>query len=206
MGTPREPGSALITLSGAVHRAGVIEIEYGSPLTSVLEAAGGLSEPVRAFLLGGYAGTWLDTDQAFSAQLDQDALGRVGASLGAGVVVALPQSACAVAEVTRVTSWLADQSAGQCGPCIHGLGAIADALSAVCHGHTSRDALRDIRRWSEQVTGRGACAHPDGTARFVTSAVSLFGEELEDHCRNGLCDACVRSPMLKTPALQPVAA
>lgn len=199
LGSAQEPGSALVTLSGAVRYPGVYEIEYGSLLPTLVQAAEGQSEPLRAFLVGGYAGGWLDPSAAARARLSEASLRPLSATLGAGIVVALPRSACPVAEVARVAGWMADQSAGQCGPCVHGLGSIADTLADICEGRPSRDALSDLRRWSALVTGRGACAHPDGTARFVTSALSVFAAEVEDHARHGLCDACERRPVLITP-------
>jgi NADH:ubiquinone oxidoreductase subunit F (NADH-binding) len=101
--------------------------------------------------------------------------------------------------VTRVTEWLADESAGQCGPCVNGLASIAGALADVADGRAHRGAFSDIARWSELVTGRGACAHPDGTATFVTSALRVFGAQFEDHARHGPCDACARRSVLITP-------
>jgi NADH:ubiquinone oxidoreductase subunit F (NADH-binding) len=199
LGSGEEPGSVLVTLGGGVRSPGVCEIEYGSRLSAVLAAAGGLTEPARAFLIGGYAGSWIDGTQT-SVFLDRAGLGPLGAGLGAGVIVALPQSACPVAEVTRVAAWMAAQSARQCGPCDRGLSAIAEALLDTCEGVDRPGALSDVRRWAAQVTGRGACAHPDGTARFVASAVSLFADEFEDHARHGVCDACGRRPVLTTPA------
>ena len=59
LGTPAEPGSTLVTLSGAVAHPGVYEIELGVPLEMLLEAAGGPTRPLRAFVLGGYAGSWV---------------------------------------------------------------------------------------------------------------------------------------------------
>jgi NADH:ubiquinone oxidoreductase subunit F (NADH-binding) len=199
LGTDEEPGSVLVTLSGAVRRPGVYEVEYGSLLTVLLDAAGGQTEPLRAFLMGGYAGGWLTVENATGARLSDAFLRPLSASLGAGIIVALPRTACPVAEVTRVVDWMADQSAGQCGPCVNGLAAIADTMAALCGGSARRDALSDIRRWSALVTGRGACAHPDGVARFVTSALAAFASDIEDHAANGLCDACERRPVLVTP-------
>jgi NADH:ubiquinone oxidoreductase subunit F (NADH-binding) len=199
LGLDAEPGSVLVTMSGGVRAPGVFEIEYGSHLGSVIEAAGGLTEPVRAFLFGGYAGSWVDGRAARPLRLSRDGLAGVRATLGAGIIVALPESACPVAEVVRVAAWMADESAHQCGPCVNGLGSIADTLIEVCEGRGGRDAFGDIRRWSELATGRGACAHPDGTARFVTSALRVFAPEFDDHARHGLCDACERRPVLIVP-------
>ena len=63
-GTPREPGTALVTLSGAVAEPGVYEIGFGTSLRDLLGAAGGATAPVRAVLLGGYFGSWLDVGVA----------------------------------------------------------------------------------------------------------------------------------------------
>jgi NADH:ubiquinone oxidoreductase subunit F (NADH-binding) len=198
IGPEDEPGSFLVTLSGGVRAPGVYEIEYGSPLGSLIDAADGLAEPVRAFLFGGYAGGWVDGPAATTLQLSGGALRPMRATLGSGIVVALPQSACPVAEVTRVATYMSDQSAGQCGPCVNGLAAIADTLVELWEGRAGRDAFGDLRRWSELVIGRGACGHPDGAARFVTSALSVFADEFEDHARHGLCEACERRPVLIT--------
>jgi NADH:ubiquinone oxidoreductase subunit F (NADH-binding) len=200
LGPDDEPGSALVTLNGAVRHPGVFEIALGSSLRALLDAAGGLTAPARAVLLGGYAGTWVDARAAMSLALSRSSLRSAHASLGAGVIVVLPESACPVAETTRVASWLAEESAGQCGPCSNGLAAIAGALGDMSEGRGGAAALGDIRRWTELVRGRGACAHPDGTAHFVTSALGVFAAEFDDHARHGLCDACPRPPVLVTPS------
>jgi NADH:ubiquinone oxidoreductase subunit F (NADH-binding) len=199
IGTHEDPGSALVTVSGAVARPGVYEVSHGSTLGSLVSAAGGLSERTRAFLVGGYSGGWIDMAQARQARLSRAGLASFGARLGPGIVVALPERGCPVAEVTRVAGWLADHSAGQCGPCVNGLAAIADALDAVCHGDGGAARLPWIARWCQQVTGRGACAHPDGTAGFVSSAMRVFADELADHAQHGVCDACAAQPVLPTP-------
>jgi NADH:ubiquinone oxidoreductase subunit F (NADH-binding) len=199
LGPAEEPGSALVTLGGCVRAPGVYEIEYGSHLGSLIEAAGGLTESASGFLFGGYAGSWVTGAAAKTLRLSAKSLWSMRASLGAGIIVALPESACPVAEVTRVAGWMSDESASQCGPCVNGLGSIAATLTDVCEGRAGRDAFADIRRWSELVVGRGACAHPDGVARFVASALRVFSAEFDDHALHGLCDACERRPVLITP-------
>lgn len=199
LGPEDEPGSFLVTLSGGVGAPGVYEVAYGSSLSSLVGAADGATEPVRAVLFGGYAGGWVDGADARALPLTSAALRPLRASLGAGIIVVLPQSACPAAEVARVAGYLSAQSAGQCGPCVNGLASIADTMADLCRGRARRDAFGDLRRWSELVVGRGACAHPDGAARFIASALSVFVAELEDHARHGPCEACARRPVLITP-------
>jgi NADH:ubiquinone oxidoreductase subunit F (NADH-binding) len=108
----------------------------------------------------------------------------LGAGLGAGLIAALPKDACGLAETARVVRYLADESAGQCGPCLFGLDAIAGQVQRLADGRTSD--LGILRRWLGQAGGRGACSHPDGAVRLVRSALDLFGPELEQHAR-GWC-------------------
>jgi NADH:ubiquinone oxidoreductase subunit F (NADH-binding) len=186
IGTPVEPGSALLTVSGAVRRPGVYEVALGSPLVDLVDHAGGPTETPLAYLVGGYFGTWISSDQAHRLVLSEAALRKAGASLGAGAIVVLPASACGLAETARIVSYLAGESAGQCGPCVHGLAAIADALEQLARPGRS-DARPDLERWLQQVTGRGACRHPDGAARLVSSALAVFADEVEHHLRHHRC-------------------
>jgi NADH:ubiquinone oxidoreductase subunit F (NADH-binding) len=197
-GTDADPGTALVTVCGAVTAPAVYEIEHGLALSELLALAGGCSEPPRAFLLGGYAGAWVDSADAAAIRLSPRELAPLRARLGAGIVYVLPDRACPVAETTRVAGWLADQSSGQCGPCVNGLAAVANELERVCAGDAGRRALAEIRRWCELTAGRGACAHPDGAASFVTSALRVFADEFSDHARHGPCDACRWAAMLPT--------
>lgn len=199
LGPADQPGSALVTLGGGIERPGVYEVALGTPLEQVIDAAGGRRVPLRALLVGGYHGSWLTPEAVASARLDDRSLGEWGAGLGAGVLVALPADACPAAEVARVVAWMAGQSAGQCGPCVHGLASIARGLAALVAGAAGREVIARLERWSGQVDGRGACRHPDGVVRFVRSALVVFAEELEDHRRHGPCDACDRLPVLAVP-------
>jgi NADH:ubiquinone oxidoreductase subunit F (NADH-binding) len=210
LGTPSQPGSSLVTLSGAIAHPGVYEIEYGSTLASLLDAAGGALGKPRAVLIGGYGGSWIDGRLASRIVLSDEHLATAhSASLGAGVICVLSPAACPVAEVARLTRWMATQSAGQCGPCVYGLDAIARELEAIAAGLTSSsdavvpssatDATQRVARLAALVRRRGACGHPDGVAQMVTSAIDAFGPELSDHAIDGRCAACARPGELPLP-------
>ncbi len=183
-GSPSEPGSMLITMLGAVRRPGVYEIETGTPVERLVELAGGATEPPGALLIGGYFGTWAEAAAALTLPFSSAGLAPVGASPGAGMVAVLPRTACGLAETARITRYLARSSAGQCGPCVFGLDAIAGQLEQLSEGGDCDLTL--VRHWLGQV--RGACRHPDGTALMVASALRVFGAEADLHAR-GWCSA-----------------
>ena len=106
--------------------------------------------------------------------------------MGAGLIVALPANKCGLVETARVVRYLAGQSAGQCGPCVFGLPAIAGELDALAAG--GEPNMAQLSRWLDQVDGRGACSHPDGVVRLVRSAMPVFADEVDRH-RKGWCCA-----------------
>jgi NADH:ubiquinone oxidoreductase subunit F (NADH-binding) len=186
LGTAADPGSVLVTISGAVRAPGVYEMAFGTPMVELLEAAGGPAEELRALLVGGYFGTWVQAADAMRLRLAREELRSAGCALGSGVLIALGESACGLHETARVIDYLADQSAGQCGPCMYGLRAVADAVAALADG--VRGERERILRWASEIRGRGACHHPDGAVRFVASAMRVFEPEIESH-RRGTCRA-----------------
>jgi len=171
----RRAETALFTLSGAVARPGVYEAPVGAALDALVADAGGLTRSPRALLIGGYAGAWIDGEAARELTLDERSLQARGGTLGVRAVAVLPVEACGVCQTARIVRYLAAESAAQCGPCVHGLAAIAERLQQ------PRPAEALLRRWAGEVTGRGACRHPDGAARLVASAIAVFGRELAGH-------------------------
>jgi NADH:ubiquinone oxidoreductase subunit F (NADH-binding) len=197
LGSAAEPGSALFTLTGAVGRAGVYEAPLGAQLGGLIARAGGETAPLRAFVIGGYFGSWVDATAALELPLLDATLAPHGAALGGCVIVAFPADGCGVVETARVARFLADESAGQCGPCVNGLGTIADALTRLAR--RERDSRSSgLSRWLELVRGRGACRHPDGAARFVAGALEVFPDEFDLHLR-GRCSGSGRA-VLPLPA------
>ena len=198
LGTEEDPGSTLVTLSGAVSSPGVYEIEHGARLAGLLDSAGA-SDDLVAVLIGGYAGAWLSATDIRDLRLSRRDLARHGASLGAGVIVVLGGSACPVAETVRIADYLAGEGAGQCAPCVNGLGAIADTVHQLATGTAHRTATSDLERWASELSRRGACQHPDGAVRFLASALRVFADDFREHARRGRCQRCSHAPVLPSP-------
>jgi NADH:ubiquinone oxidoreductase subunit F (NADH-binding) len=178
-GTAAEPGTFLATVSGAVAAPGVVEAGYGVRLGDLIGAAGGATAQLRAVLIGGYHGGWVPPHP--DLPVSRAGLAPYGASPGAGVVLALPTGVCGLAETARIAGYLAGQVAGQCGPCINGLPRLADTLTALAQRRAGPGLPAAVERLAALVTGRGACKHPDGTARLIRSALRAFEADVTAH-------------------------
>lgn len=181
------PGTLLLTLGGAVQRAGVVEAPAGSTLEEVMTLGGGLRGDAQAVLVGGYFGTWHRASALATTVLDAAALQRDGHALGCGVVQVLSQGACGVDATARMLAYLARESAQQCGPCVFGLRAIGDAALSVAQLRGDRGDLERLQRWAGLVAGRGACKHPDGAAQLLRSALTVFADDFAAHATRRIC-------------------
>ncbi len=197
LGTPDEPGTMLCTLHRADGSVNVAEAIIGTPLAGLVDSPG-----ASAVLIGGYHGAWVPADQVPWLTLSNASLRPAGAFTGAGVLAALPADRCGLVESARVARYLALESAGQCGPCLNGLPSIAAAMGELagraCRWPDPR-VLENLSRWAGLVEGRGACHHPDGTVRFLRSALQVFADEARLHLQRR-CSAASGQPFLPIPA------
>jgi NADH:ubiquinone oxidoreductase subunit F (NADH-binding) len=199
VGTPNEPGSMLCTIRRADGQPRIAEVPLGVPLRDLFASPNEQGLPQDgAVLIGGYHGAWIPAAQAAKLTLDNASLGKAGASVGAGILITLPGDRCGLAETALAVRYLALESAGQCGPCLNGLPRIAAALAELAGPRPRARTRADAERWAGLVTGRGACHHPDGTARLVRSALTTFAAELGRHER-GQCSATSSKPFLPIP-------
>ena len=190
-GTEAEPGTTLLTVAapdaGASpprrppvrgNPARVVEVGHGVPFHRVLTAAQ-LAGPC---LVGGYHGTWTTGEQLAALPVSAVALRGAGLTLGAGVIVPLGARGCPVARTADVTAYLAAESAGRCGPCRNGLPVLALAVRDLASRMDTRSRIAEL---TGLVTGRGACAHPDGTTRLVGSLLHGLPALVEEHLAGG---------------------
>ena len=82
-GIADEPGTTVLTVTGAVGRPGVIEVPHGTPLSVLLCEVG--AAPGAAILLGGYHGSWWTGDPAVNFPMIAIARGSTYESFNRGI-------------------------------------------------------------------------------------------------------------------------
>ena len=123
--------------------------------------------------------------EALARPFSSAGLADLGAGPGAGLIAALPAGASGLGETARLVRYLAGESAGQCGPCVFGLPAIAGQVERLAAGRGADLGL--LHRWLGQVDGRGGCAHPSGAVGLIRSSLQTFGAELDRHAADRCC-------------------
>ena len=187
VGIGEEPGTVMLTVGGSATAPAVIECPTGTPLIDILTMCGADVGP--GLLVGGYHGKWMSAEAAMTVTVSRKGFAAAGATLGAGMILPIGSTTCPLGEVAQVTQYLAGESAGQCGPCRLGLPDLARAVTLVALGGS---ALENVRAAAGVVKGRGACSHPDGTARFALSALEVFARDVEAHANGEGCGKQVR--------------
>jgi len=188
VGRVATPGTALVTVSGS-RRDGIREIEIGTTIGELAAETGAGVGPdgPQAILLGGYFGGWVSAERGWDLGIEPLALRAAGSAFGCGVVAFLGEDRCGVKATSRIMDWMAGKSAAQCGPCVFGLRAIADATARIANATPEGDELERLRRWAEQIAGRGACRHPDGAVGQLLSSLRVFEAEWDRHQRRRSC-------------------
>ncbi|MGN6444627.1 NADH-ubiquinone oxidoreductase-F iron-sulfur binding region domain-containing protein [Amnibacterium sp.] len=184
IGTETDPGTRLFSIAGDVERSGVTEGPGGATLRSVLAAA--RPGPIAGVLVGGYHGTWVGPD-ALDRPVGSGG-GRGSIPAGAGILLVVGQHDCGLRVTSEIAGYLAAETAGQCGPCVNGLPALAEMTSMLARRDRDPRIPQEIQKLIRLVDGRGACHHPDGTARMIASAMQAFAADVGAHLR-GTCTA-----------------
>ena len=150
LGSPTQPGTALVTLGGAVARPGVYEIAFGTPDGRPAACRGRRTSAAEALLVGGYDGRWLGARhmQDLTPQRGRSAARR--GSSGPACCGSSPRARAGSGRPRACWTTSPAQSAGQCGPCVHGLARSPSTLD-LARGGTARDDHRArLMRWGER--------------------------------------------------------
>jgi NADH:ubiquinone oxidoreductase subunit F (NADH-binding) len=187
MGTPESPGTIVCTVVGDVVRSGVHEMEMGSPLSELLEAAGGPRQGRRfKAAFSGVANPVIHASD-FDTPLSYEAMTAIGSGLGAGGFALYDDTACIVAVAHEYSRFLSVESCGQCPPCKTGSADITALLSSIEAGTGSEADVETLGRRLQTVTDANRCYLGTEEQLVVSSILKAFPEEVATHL-DGWCE------------------
>ncbi len=179
-GLPRDGGTRLFGVSGAVRKPGLYELPVGTPLRTIIyEHAGGPAggQAIKAVIPGGLSAPFLTANE-IDVPMDYESLAHIHSMLGSAGIIVIGERT-PMADILRITArFYAHESCGQCTPCRIGTTWISKIADRIASGSGAEGDLETIRHLAEGMKGRTLCPMGDAAAMPVLSIVEKFGNEL----------------------------
>jgi NADH-quinone oxidoreductase subunit F len=192
LGTPKNGGTRLYSISGHVNRPGIYELPLGFPLRKLIkDVAGGVrgGKKLKAVIPGGSSCPLLSADE-IDVAMDYDAVAKIGSMLGSGGTVVMDEDTCMVDVARRIMHFYAHESCGWCIPCREGTAWLQKMLDRFHEGAGRPEDIPLIGELSQNMLGRTFCALGDAAAMPTISIVNKWRNEFEDH----LAGKCAYKP------------
>jgi NADH-quinone oxidoreductase subunit F len=197
-GTKGSKGTKVFALTGRVKNTGLVEVEMGTPLRTILfDIGGGASDGVaiKAVQTGGPSGGCLPASQ-FDLPVDFDTLAQAGSMVGSGGMVVMDEHSCMVDVARYFLVFLQDESCGKCVPCRIGIDRMLEIVTDITEGRGRPEQLDLLEELGETVRETALCALGKTAPNPVLSTLQYFREEYEAHiadqqCPAGVCRALI---------------
>ena len=204
LGTPRNTGTRIVSLSGKVKRPGYYEIEVGKVTLGELifheSFGGGLEEgrSLKAVIPGGSSAKVLKAGESFTMKrpnqkgemeemqvdmldlpYDFDSLMAAGTMSGSSAIIVMDDSVDIVETLANVSAFYAHESCGQCTPCREGSLWMSKALDRLTSGEGRKEDADYLTHIATNIQGRTICAFGEACSWPVLSFVKKFREDFE---------------------------
>ncbi len=192
LGTPTCPGTKVYTVLGHVRYPGLVEVEMGTTLRTLIHELGGGLLPGRSLkgvLVGGAAGAFLPPRE-LDARLDFDSLAERAAALGSGAVLVMDESACIVDMLGSVLRFFRHESCGQCTPCRSGTEVLVRLISTLQTGRADETTLAQLIQIVDAMRVASLCPLGQSVALPVRTALAGFQDEFAAHLAGRPCPPC----------------
>ena len=198
VGTEGSRGTKVFALAGKVNRGGLIEVPMGTTLRQIVEKIGGgveNGEKLKAVQTGGPSGGCIPAELC-DAEVDFDALGKMGAIMGSGGLVVLSESSCMVDVARYFLNFTSDESCGKCTFCRVGIRRMLEILDRLSTGKAKMEDIDRLEELAESIRKSALCGLGKTAPNPVLSTLRYFRQEYEEHvdgiCRTGSCKHMVK--------------
>jgi NADH-quinone oxidoreductase subunit F len=174
LGTPKAPGTKVFGLSGPIRRPGVVEVNNGVSLRTLLEEIGGGTADGQGWLgavVGGPSGTIVP-----AALFDMPMEPRELVSPGTGGIVALPAGTSVADIVTMLLRFNSEESCGKCTPCREGIPRLLAMIDELRSGTGRAEALSRVGALAEAIQLASLCGVGQAAPLALLRALETFPE------------------------------
>ena len=189
LGTPKNGGTHLVSVSGNVEKPGVYELPLGYNFKKLLyDVAGGIQggRKLKAVVPGGSSVPILKPDE-IDYPFDYDGMAKAGTMMGSSAVIVLDDTQCIVKFALRVMKFYQHESCGWCIPCREGTDWLKKTLVRFHSGGGVAKDIDNMKYLADNMLGRTFCPLGDAAAMPMISYIQKFREEFEAHLDGKPC-------------------
>ncbi|HLF78555.1 MAG TPA: NADH-ubiquinone oxidoreductase-F iron-sulfur binding region domain-containing protein [Dehalococcoidia bacterium] len=191
VGTERNPGTMMFSLSGQVQRAGCFEFPFGTSVHDVYEVCGGGAPEGHRFKALQPGGPLLGVipELALGLTIEPETF-REGKAvgLGGGGFVFLDERACIVDLCTQYEWFLEDESCGRCTTCHGGTQRMVEILKRIQRGGGRESDIGKFRLIADTLRYSN-CFHGQFAPSIIVNMLDWFAADLEAHIYQRRCPA-----------------
>jgi NADH-quinone oxidoreductase subunit F len=178
IGTDRSKGTKLVCLDGHFNQPGLVEVEMGTPLRTVIDELGrGFRKPIKAMHIGGPLGGLVPVSKIDELTIDFDSFSKAGFLLGHASIVCIPEEYPLIEYLGHLFEFTAHESCGKCFPCRLGSTRGKEMIQKAKDGNYKmpKELFSDLL---EALESGSLCALGGGLPLPVRNALLYFKEEL----------------------------
>ncbi len=179
-GTPSSPGTKLLSISGDCHQPGIFEIEWGTPVATILDMC--KAEDPFYLQISGPSGQCISRKE-YNRKIAIDDL-RCGGSF-----MIFNSSRDILQILHNFTSFFKNESCGVCTPCRAGNFIIERKLEKIANNLAYSSDYDDIKQWGKIMKVTSRCGLGQAATSALTMALDKFPEFFDtkvDHEKEGL--------------------
>ncbi len=198
-GNEKSPGTKVFSLVGKVENVGLVEVELGTPIKTVVYDIGGgapSGKKVKAVQTGGPSGGCIPT-KFFDLPIDYENLTSVGSIMGSGGLVVMDENTCMVDTAKFFLDFTVDESCGKCVPCREGLKHMLFILENITKGNGKEEDIKTLEQLSETIKTTSLCGLGQTAPNPVITTIKYFKDEYLEHINNKRCPALVCATLIE---------
>jgi len=182
VGTVKNPGTRLISISGHVARPGVYEVEIGYPWAKfIYDDCGGIQngQKLKCVIPGGISTKVLTAAEIDALALDPTAVESAGSSMGSGGMIVVAEGTCMVRLLQVMLRFYHHESCGQCTPCREGMGWLHRIIDRIVAGEGRPDDLDRMIKISRANDGTTICGMGDAAGYATIGILAKYRDEFD---------------------------
>ena len=169
-------GTKVFSLTGNVHRSGVIEVPMGTSLRTIVEAMGGgvpAGRCIKAVQTGGPSGGCVPAHQ-LDTPVDYESLQALGTIMGSGGMVVMDDTTNMVDIARFFMAFSREESCGKCVPCRAGTVQLDNLLEKILDRRATPGDLEQLESLCHMVKDTSLCGLGQSAPKPVLSTLRHF--------------------------------